>query len=129
MAKNNFYLVDTNIFIWWMEGGQELSNKIIEILKNPQHLLFLSVVSIWEIVIKKRLNKIRPPKDWKETLNKSEFKILPVEIQHAFELESLSLHHKDPFDRMLVAQAKVEGLCLISGDEKVLQYDKSFLRA
>ena len=123
MAINNRYLLDTQIFLWWMDGAKKLNNDLIKIIKNPENQIFLSVASIWEIVIKKTIGKLRMPTNWKDDLGKSGFLILSIELEHVFKIENLKYHHKDPFDRMLIAQAKVENLILITNDPKIRKYN------
>lgn len=118
---NKKFLLDTHIFIWWMEG-KKLGANISNLLQNPEGVIFLSAVSVWEMVVKKAKGKLRLPKDWKETIKDSSFEILPINFEHALALEHLPLHHNDPFDRMLVAQVKTEGLTMITADSKMKRY-------
>lgn len=125
------YLIDTNIFIWWMEKNKRFPQELMSLLNNPANLIFLSVVSIWEMVIKKAKGKLKMPKDIAKGIEVSRFAVLPIEISHALEVENLPLFrgHQDPFDRMLVAQAKAEGLTLITSDPKIWKYKVSVLKA
>jgi PIN domain nuclease of toxin-antitoxin system len=116
------YLLDTHVFVWWMLQSKQLDKNISNILEDPLNDVFLSVVTIWEIVIKKKSGKLKVPKDWKETLLESNFSILPIKISHTFETENLPLYHKDPFDRMLIAQAMAEECTLITDDSKIKKY-------
>lgn len=122
MTKSKRYLLDTQIFIWWMGRHKSLKKGIEALLSDPDNRIFLSVVNIWEIVIKKRTGKLRPPRNWKQTLVKGGFEIIPISLEHVFNLGGLPLYHKDPFDRMLVAQARVEKCVLITADPKVKKY-------
>lgn len=122
MAGNNCFLLDTQTFIWWMVNSRRLRGKIKEIISNPENAVFLSAASVWEIVIKTKIGKFKPPKSWKETIYKSRFEILPIYLEPLFILEGLPLYHKDPFDRILVAQALVENLVIITNDEKIKKY-------
>ncbi|MBI2009799.1 MAG: type II toxin-antitoxin system VapC family toxin [Candidatus Chisholmbacteria bacterium] len=122
MVRSRRYLIDTNVLIWWMADSPRLSENIKNLLINSQSEIFLSVVSVWEVVIKKQVGKLRPPRDWKITLEKQKFEILTLDLPHVFYLEKLPFLHKDPFDRMLVAQALSEKLTLITADEKLRQY-------
>ena len=128
MQRNNRYLLDTHIFIWWMRKSEKI--KVFEpIFLNPEIKIYLSVVNIWEIVVKKKIGKLRPPRGWKEDVMASGFEILPISLEHIYSLENLPLYHKDPFDRMLVAQAKVEDLTLITNDKKIWKYKIDVLKA
>ncbi len=122
MAKSDKFLLDTQIFIWWMEDKKRLKENIKNILSDSSNSVFLSVTSVWEMAIKLKLGKLKLPKDWKQTIKNCRFEILPVNFEHALALEELPLHHKDPFDRMLIAQAKVENCTLITVDQKIQKY-------
>lgn len=122
------YLLDTHIFIWWMEN-KRLSNKLMNLLNDPENEVYLSVVNVWEIVIKNAKGKIKPPKDIKGGIQNSGFLVLSIEVSHALEVEKLPDYHNDPFDRILIAQAKVEKLTLITSDEKIWRYNLSLVKA
>lgn len=123
------FLVDTNIFIWWMEKSNRLGKNIFTLVNDPQNLIFLSVASILEIVIKRAKKKLKIPKDIDTGLRESGFRTLPIEFAHALEFEKLPSYHKDPFDRLLISQARVENLTLITSDEKIWRYDLPVLKA
>ena len=123
------YLVDTHIFIWWMKQDKRIKKEIKSILQDPQNYIYLSIATVWEIVIKKKIGKLKIPHDWKVTLKESNFLLLPISLEHVYKLENLPLHHRDPFDRMLVSQAIVENATLITGDNKLWQYDVALLKA
>jgi len=127
--ENNHYLLDTHVFIWWMKEDRRVRSEIKLLLQDPQNQIFLSIATVWEIVIKVRRGKLKVPRDWKKTLRESAFLILPITLEHVFKLENLPLHHRDPFDRMLVAQAKSENATLIAGDQKLWKYDVALLKA
>ncbi|KKQ85568.1 MAG: PilT protein domain protein [Candidatus Woesebacteria bacterium GW2011_GWB1_38_8] len=118
----NKYLIDTQVFIWWMEESGRLKKGIKDILLNPQEIIILSAASVWEMVIKIKIGRLKLPHDWKDTLHKSRLEILPINLQHIYAVETLPLYHKDPFDRILIAQAKVEGCTLITEDPKIKRY-------
>lgn len=129
MEKSNRFLLDTHIFVWWMKQEKRLKKEIAAVLKNPENQIFLSVASVLEIVIKKKIGKLKVPQNWKEDLRESSFLLLPITFENAFQLESLPLFHHDPFDRMLIAQAQSEGSTLITGDIKIWKYDVPLLKA
>lgn len=116
------YLLDTHIFVWWMETNKKLTIDIKEIIEDPNNNISLSVVSIWELTIKNKLGKFKFPPNWQATLKESQLNILPVDLKHTFALDLLPLIHKDPFDRMLVAQAVAENCTLITTDPKITRY-------
>lgn len=120
------YLLDTHTFIWWDSEPSKLSARALALCQDRQNTLLLSVVSIWEIQIKMQLNKLRLSLPLKEIIAAQQqtngVEILPVTLDHVFALENLALHHKDPFDRLLIAQAIVENAILVSADPNLTQY-------
>jgi len=118
------YLLDTHVFIWAMEESHKLRQNIKDTISNPNNIVFVSVATIWEIIIKKRKG-LKIPKDILGGIKKSNFVLLPVDISHVLEVEKLPDYHKDPFDRILISQAKVENLILITSDEKIWKYKQS----
>lgn len=129
MDNNKSFLLDTHIFIWWMKQDKRLKKEIKTILTDPENHIFLSIATVWEIVIKKKVGKLKVPHSWKEDLRESAFLLLPISLEHTFKLETLPLFHHDPFDRMLIAQAICEGATFITSDEKIWKYDASILKA
>jgi len=129
MVRNNRFLVDTNVFIWWMEKKKPLGKDISHIISDPNNYIFLSLASIWEMSIKEKIKKLKLPKDWKKDIQSGTFEILPISIDHIFGLDYLPLLHKDPFDRILVAQANIEGLTLITSDPKIWKYNVPLIKA
>lgn len=119
---NKMYLLDTHIFIWWMTNSSNLSPKVRALIADPESEMYLSLATIWEMTIKLGNNKLQLPVDWRKTLEKSNFVILPIKLKHIFDLGKLPRIHKDPFDRMLVAQAISENMILITDDEKIRSY-------
>lgn len=119
-------LLDTHTFIWWDSSPNHLSDTVMNLLTNPNNIKLLSVASIWEMQIKSSLGKL----DLKLSLDKiiegqvkeNDFEILPIFQNHVLYLEQLPLHHKDPFDRMLIAQANCENAILISRDNIFQRY-------
>lgn len=131
MVKSDSFLIDTQIFIWGMEKSSSLSSEIKTLLQDPGNQIFLSVASVWEMVIKKSKGRLKTPKNIKESIKEAEFKLLPIEISHVLEVEKLPNYkdHKDPFDRILISQAKVENLTLITSDPQIWKYKISILKA
>ena len=122
MVRNNRFFLDTHVFIWWMEENKRLSNDIWDLLYSPQNLIFLSVASVWEVIIKKAKGKLNLPKDIEGGIIASGFTVLPIQIPHVLAVEKLPFHHKDPIDRLLVAQAMVENLTILTDDKKFGKY-------
>ena len=124
-------LLDTHTFIWWADVPEKLSANALTALEDENNRLILSVVSVWEMQIKSQLMKLKlslPLKDLIESQQQAnELEILPVRIEHVLALDSLPLHHKDPFDRLLVAQSMVEQTAIVSIDSKLSAYSVSLL--
>lgn len=119
-------LLDTHIFIWWDSEPEKLSPNILGLLQQTDTTRYVSLVSLWEIQIKNQLGKLELSQSLADIYNsqsKNGISFLPVIPAHILNLNNLPLHHKDPFDRMLISQALVEGLTLISVDEKFNLYD------
>lgn len=116
------YLLDTCVLIWALEGNQEKLGAMYDTLADESIEIFVSVVSYWEIVIKKSLKKLSAPDDLLERVPESGFSWLHVEPQHILALETLAQLHHDPFDRLLIAQSQATSLKLLTLDQKILQY-------
>lgn len=124
------YLLDTHVFLWACVEPEKLSSDSMEIIKNPNNILFLSSASVWEISIKMKIGKLKilnENLDFKTFIEKSlealELKELPILNKHVFSLYHLPDIHKDPFDRILIAQAKSENLILITNDTQIKKYN------
>lgn len=119
-------LLDTHAFIWWDSAPARLSLQALALCQDRQNTLVVSVASLWEMQIKLQLGKLRlalPLREIVEAQRQANgIEILPVDRSHVFALEDLPVHHKDPFDRLIVAQAIVEQAVLISGDPNIAQY-------
>lgn len=121
------FLLDTATFLWAIfDEKEKISRKALQALENPEHELFLSAASTWEIAIKYSLGKLElqdDPADWlPRTIQKIGLKPLTITHQHTLAVTHLPFHHKDPFDRLLIAQAKSENLHLLSPDEIFRKY-------
>ena len=120
-------LLDTHAFLWSITGDDRLSKTAGETFLNPDISLFFSAASFWEICIKISLEKLSLKSGWFRTIEEemrlNAIQWLAVEMQHCIELTKLPFHHRDPIDRMLIAQAKVEDLQLLSGDVRLSAYD------
>lgn len=124
-------LLDTHTFIWWDMEASNLPQKVYDILLNSEITIYLSVVSVWEIQIKSKIGKLDLRKDLKEVVEEQRvengFRLLPVTLPHVLRLGDLSLHHNDPFDRLLISQAKEEDLTLLTKDQVFSKYDVEVL--
>ena len=114
------YLLDTHVLIWWITDDERLSAKARTLVKSRRNELFWSVASSWELSIKFALGRLAfeiPPEILIPfELEKNRIETLPIQNEHAFLAGSLPPHHRDPFDRMLIAQARIESMGLISND-------------
>lgn len=119
------YLLDTHIVIWLAREPQKLSSHVIDVLENQANTLYFSSINLWKIALKSGLNKPNFKFDvirLEQQLLAHGFVELPVTSKYAKLIEQLPLIHKDPFDRMLIAQAMTENYCLITDDDKIAQY-------
>ncbi len=120
------YLLDTHAFIWLDVASAKLSPKVRSLIANQENILFLSLVSVWEIQIKHQLGKLQLRLPLEEIIEEqqqaNQIEILPITLSHILELGNLPDHHRDPFDRLLIAQSKVENIPLISRDSEIAKY-------
>jgi PIN domain nuclease of toxin-antitoxin system len=117
-------LLDTHILLWWLEDNPLLPESLRKLIRDPENTIFISAVALWEIWLKQSLGKLKLPPNFKELLELEEFENLPLTARQAAAVASLPWHHRDPFDRMLVAQAQVERLTLLSVDEDLPAYGR-----
>lgn len=117
-------LLDTHLILWWMNGeASRISEKALAALGSEDMEPVVSAVAIWEAAIKRRLGKLEVPGDMLTQIERSGVELLPVTVRHADFVSSLPAHHEDPFDRLLISQAMVEGMALASADEVLRRYD------
>ena len=119
-------LLDTHTFLWLISGDDRLSETAKKTFLDPGNILFFSAVSLWEICIKISLGKLSLKSGWLKTIQ-DEMEVnaiqwLSIEMPHCVELTNLPFHHRDPFDRMLVAQAMVDDMQLLSRDNRLSSY-------
>ncbi|MEM7063287.1 MAG: type II toxin-antitoxin system VapC family toxin [Cyanobacteria bacterium P01_B01_bin.77] len=121
------FLLDTHTFIWWDSQSKQLPTDTLTLISSPENSLLLSLVSIWEIQIKAHLSKLELRQPLLTLVQRQESQngvvILPITLNHISELDQLPWHHKDPFDRLLIAQSRVEFEKLVSKDSVFEQYD------
>ncbi|QIR36609.1 type II toxin-antitoxin system VapC family toxin [Tolypothrix sp. PCC 7910] len=117
------YLIDTHIFLWWLFNDSKLDTTYRDIIRNPDHRILVSSASAWEIATKYRIGKLPEAEQlveqYSQILNQAKFIELAITSAHALRAGSLPIAHRDPFDRMIMAQAELESLPLIT-------YDKAF---
>lgn len=129
MAGRLRLLLDTHVMLWAISNPGRLSVQARSAIAAEENDVFVSIVSPWEIAIKQSRNRIEIPDDLDRGLESSRFKLLPVLLRHTRAIESMPHHHRDPFDRMLVAQAIVDGMILVTADRKLTHYAAALLPA
>ncbi len=115
-------LLDTHILIWVLENSEKLKNKVANCICDPQNQVYVSTASIWEIEIKKGKGKLESPSNILDMLARKRFDELPISHRHVIAINQLPNVHRDPFDRILAAQAKVDALTLVTQDSKLVDY-------
>lgn len=123
------YLLDTHAVLWWLSDPSKLSNDAREAIAAGRNPVYLSSAAAWEMAIKKALGRLDIPGNLEEVLVKDHIDVLPITLPHALAVADLPLHHQDPFDRMQIAQARLENLVLITRDPKIAEYDVDLLTA
>jgi PIN domain nuclease of toxin-antitoxin system len=116
-------LLDTHILIWWLSQERRLSQSEIDLITDSDNFIFVSAATAWEIAVKKMIGKLEAPDDLPAALAINNFLELPITIEHSQNLYRLPLHHNDPFDRIMVAQAMSEDLTFMTRDPKIALYD------
>lgn len=119
-------LLDTHAFLWWTTDDARLSDQAREIFADSRNELFFSAASGWEIAIKAALGKVEVPEDLEkfmaEQLSRNAVQVLPIHLSHALRVYTLPNHHRDPFDRLLVAQSLIEKVPILSADPYISRY-------
>lgn len=118
-------LLDTHALIWWLEGAGKLSAEARRVIADPEATILVSAASAWEIAIKHQIGKFRVPdliKDFRRRIDREGFVELPISLEHAVIAGTLPGKHKDPFDRVLIAQSQVEDIAIVTRDEWFGQY-------
>lgn len=116
-------LLDTNVAVWLLLGDRgRVSPDAVQALEDTNNEVALSAASVWEIAIKRSLGKVTLPEGWAAALRRLGFDPMPVTASHAVAVEHLPWHHRDPFDRLLVAQASVERRALVTADHRLAAY-------
>lgn len=122
-------LLDTHVLLWWLADDPRLAEPARLAIGAGENDVVVSAASAWEIAIKSRLGKVSAPGDLEQQLADNGFLPLAVEVRHALGVRDLPDHHRDPFDRLLVAQAQIEGLTLVTVDPTIARYDVPVLAA
>jgi len=127
------YLLDTHVWLWWVAKPSKLSSETLESLSKRDNELFLSTASSWEIAIKYSLGRLTLPEHpvhyVPSRLARDGIKVLEISLAHSLAVTGLPEHHKDPFDRLLVAQASLDNLTLVTADAQIQRYPVDILKA
>ena len=122
-------LLDTHVLLWWLSDDPRLSATCRDLIGDADNEIYVSAASTWEISIKRALGKLEAPLGLSSVIWNSGFAELPISLFHGEQAGGLPEHHKDPFDRMLIAQAQAEGLEIVSADEKFQAYGVRLVEA
>ena len=122
-------LLDTHTLLWALVAPDRLSKGATQAIAAEESEVFVSIVSPWEMAIAKALGRMDPPDNLEAQIEERRFALLPVSLRHTRVIETLPHHHRDPFDRMLVAQAQAEGLTIVTVDRLLRKYPVSLLPA
>jgi PIN domain nuclease of toxin-antitoxin system len=118
----NRLLVDTHALLWWLADNPALSSAAREAIADPTNEPLVSTACVWEIAIKRSLGKLSAPDELPDRISEEGFAWLDVSARHAWHVAGLPAHHRDPFDRLLIAQALVEGLPIVTADARFDAY-------
>ena len=122
-------LLDTHAFLWWLGNDARLGPRARAAIADPEHLVFVSAASAWEIAVKRVNGKLEAPGDITSWIAGNDFVELRIDVQHAVAAAELPPHHSDPFDRLLIAQARQEQMTLVADDAEMKKYDADLLPA
>lgn len=122
-------LLDTHVLLWWLDNNSRLGTIAKQYISDPRNIVYVSAISNWEISIKKSLGKLSAPNDMDSIVEDKGFTKLSITNFHGDLAGALPSHHKDPFDRMLIAQAQSEGLEIITKDEYFPLYSVKTINA
>lgn len=122
-------LLDTHAFLWWLRNDDRLGARARDAVADPVNAVFVGAASAWEIAVKRAAGRLTAPGDITAWIEESAFRPLAIEVRHALVSAELPPHHRDPFDRLLVAQAQLEDLALVAHDEELRKYEVGILDA
>ena len=122
-------LLDTCVLLWALEDNPRLTRRARQLIVEPRNEVYVSAASAWEMAIKSARGQLKAPENLSEELVRARFTELHVTIAHGEQAARLPMIHRDPFDRMLIAQAQFEDLTLITPDSKIPQYEVAVLSA
>jgi PIN domain nuclease of toxin-antitoxin system len=116
-------LLDTNAFLWWRDASPRLPNRVGDQIRDPANEIIVSIVSLWEVVIKRSVGKLQFRENFEEVIKEEEFGLLGINYAHLGALSELPLHHGDPFDRLLIAQSVAENVPIVTDDRIFARYN------
>ncbi len=122
-------LLDTHALLWWLGDDPKLGAEARASIEKRTNAVYVSAAAAWEIAVKRAAGKLEAPGDIEEWLADEGFVALPIQVAHAVAAADLPLHHKDPFDRVMIAQAQLEDLTLLARDDQIDKYEVSVLDA
>jgi len=123
------YLLDTHVILWWLTEPKNIAVKARKIISDKEENIFISSASCWEMAIKKGVGRLKFPSNLLEIITAEGFNIIPINAIESLSVADLPLIHHDPFDRMLVMQAKLNDMILITRDETIMKYPVITLKA
>lgn len=123
------YLLDTRVLLWWLSAPGTLAPAARQVIADGAEGVYVSAAAGWEMAIKKGLGRLDFPGNLEEVLRKDHLEVLPIMLAHALAVADLPAHHHDPFDRIQVAQARLEGLTLVTRDRQLAAYDVELMLA
>ena len=122
-------LLDTHVVLWWLDDPTALDAPARRLIADPRNRVFVSAAVAWEITIKRQLGKLDAPDDLEPALEQERFQHLPITVRHALAVAELPAIHGDPFDRIQIAQARLEGLTIVTRDATIPRYGVPCVRA
>jgi PIN domain nuclease of toxin-antitoxin system len=115
--------LDTHVLLWWLENDPVLGKGARTAIMDDRNIVIVSAAVVWEIRIKQALGKLQIDPSFLEVIRDQGFELLPVTADHAYAVGDLPMHHRDPFDRLIIAQALLEGLTVVTRDPLVTKYE------
>jgi PIN domain nuclease of toxin-antitoxin system len=115
-------LIDSHALVWWREGSRALTTAARDSIADPANDVLVSIAGLWELAIKEASGKLKLPADLETIVVEERFSVLAINFDHLRRLKALPRHHRDPFDRMMIAQALAEGIPIATGDRAFARY-------
>jgi len=118
----NGYLLDTHVLLWWLAEPARLPAETRDLIGSVENHVFLSVAAVWEMAIKKSIGRLDMPSNLTEVLEEERIRLLSIQASHALGVADLPFYHQDPFDRIQIVQARIEGLAMLTRDAQLAAY-------